>query len=135
MKLGYIELLNQKHPMCFSYAAMAELEEKFGSLEAMDEQLDSPKLSIYVPAVNALLETLMKAGRTYAGAMGEELPPPLPCRVVDVISLDDKREIISAYRTITQDSKREVEVAEKKQEATQAAEQLRGCITTAAGQD
>ena len=70
-----------------------------------------------------------------AAAMGEQLPPELPCRVVDVISLDDKREIITAYRTITRDSRRDVEVAAKKQEATQAAEQLRGSITTAAAQD
>lgn len=135
MKLGYVELLGQKHPMCFSYTAMAELEEHFGSLEAMEEQLGAEKLSIYVPAVNALLETLMRAGRIYASAIGEELPPPLTCKVVDVISLEDKREIITAYRTITGHSKREVEVAAKKQEATQAAEQLRGCITTAAAQD
>lgn len=135
MKIGHIELLGQKHPMCFSYAAMAELEEVFGSLKDMEEQLDSNKLSVYVPAVNTLLETLMRAGRVYAAAMGEELPPALPCRVVDVISIDDKREVIAAYKVITKDSRREVEVAGKNAGATQGEAALRGSITTAAGQD
>lgn len=135
MKLGYLELLGQKHPMCFSYAAMAELEESFGSLTAMEEQLDSDKLTVYVPAVNTLLETLLRAGRVYATAMGEELPPALPCRVVDVISIDDKREVLTAYKVITQDSRREVEVQAKNAAATQDVEALRGSITTAPGQD
>lgn len=135
MKLGYLELLGQKHPLCFSYAAAAELEEAFGSLEAMGDQVDSDKLSVSVPAINTLLEVLMKAGRIYAGAMGEELPPKLPCKPVELIQANQRREVIVAFRTITGHSTREVETAGKNAEATQGEEPLRGSTTTGPGQD
>ena len=130
MKLGYLELLGQKHPLCFSYAAAAELEEAFGSLEAMGDQVDSEKLSVSVPATNTLLEVLMKAGRIYAKAMGEELPPELPCKPVELIQANQRREVIVAFRTITGHSAREVETEGKNAEATQGEEQLRGSIST-----
>lgn len=135
MKLGYLELLGQKHPMCFSYAAAADLEEAFGSLSGMEEQVFSDKLSISVPATNILLETLLKAGRIYAKAMGEDLPNPLPCRPVDLIPANDKRAISAVFTTITGDAKREVEVQAKNAAATQDVEALRGSTTTAPAQD
>lgn len=135
MKLGYLELLGAKHPMCFSYAAAAELEEAFGSLSGMEEQVFSDKLSISVPATNTLLETLLKAGRIYAKAMGEELPAPLPCRPVELIPANDKRAISAVFTTIAGDAKREVEVQAKNAPATQDEEALRGSITTEPAQD
>lgn len=135
MKLGYLELMGRKHPMCFSYAAAAELEEAFGSLEEMEAQVFDDKLSVCVPATNTLLEVLMKAGRIYAQAMGEELPPALPCRAVDLIPANDKNAIRAVFATITGDARREVEVKAKNAPATQGEEALRGSITTEAGQD
>ena len=135
MKIGYLELMGQRHPMCFSYAAAAELEEAFGSLEGMEAQVFDDKLSICVPATNKLLEVLMKAGRIYAKAMGEELPAPLPCRPVDLIPANDKKAISAVFATISGDAKREVEVKAKNAQATQGEEALRGSTITAPGQD
>lgn len=135
MKIGYLELMGQKHPMCFSYSAAAELEEAFGSLEGMEAQVFDDKLTVCVPATNTLLEVLMKAGRIYARAMGEELPAPLPCRPVDLIPANDKKAISAVFATISGDAKREVEVKAKNAPATQGGEALRGSTTTAPVQD
>lgn len=135
MKIGYLELMGQKHPMCFSYSAAAELEEAFGSLEGVEAQVFDDKLTVCVPATNTLLEVLMKAGRIYAKAMGEELPAPLPCRPVDLIPANDKKAISAVFATISGDAKREVEVKAKNVPATQDEEALRGSTTTVPGQD
>jgi len=85
MKVTYIELLGERHPLCFSLAASEALDESFGGLDRMTQALSSGSLSQTAKAVDTVLQILMKAGRVYCGARGDELPPPLPCRPADLL--------------------------------------------------
>lgn len=119
MKLTYIELLGQKHPLCFSLGAAEALTEAFGSIENLDKEIGSKDVGRIAKATNTLLEILLKSGRVYASAMGEELPPELPCRPADVIDVRDKSVLADAMAAIRGDTKREVETESKNTEATQ----------------
>lgn len=119
MQLTYIELLGKKHPLCFSLGAAEELTERFGSIEKLDEEIGSKDVGRIAKATNTLLEILLKAGRIYASAMGEDLPEPLPCRPADVIDVRDKTVLANAMAAIRGDTKREVETESKNMEATQ----------------
>lgn len=133
MKLGYIRLMDREYPLCFSYRAAQAVEEAFGSLEAMAEQVEHEKLSVSVPATDTMLGILMEAGRVYTEANGGEVPPPIKCRPSDLLPANNIRELRKAFACIVNDSEREVEVEEepgKNGEATQDEEVLRGCTTT-----
>lgn len=121
MKVTYIELLGQKHPMCFSLGASEQLDELFGGLENMDAELHSGNVARVARATNTVLEVLLKAGRIYVSATGEDLPPPLPCRPADLIDVTDKTYGSAIHNTISGDSAREVETVSKNAEATQDA--------------
>ena len=45
MKVTYIELLGERHPLCFSLAASEALDESFGGLDRMTQALSSGSLS------------------------------------------------------------------------------------------
>ena len=85
MKVSYVEFLGQKHPLCFSLAASEAILEEFQSLEAMSDAITGEDVAIKVHAIDRVLQILMKAGRIYASACGEDLPPELPCRPADLI--------------------------------------------------
>lgn len=119
MRLSYIELLGKKHPLCFSLAAAEALDEAFGSIEKLDEEIGSKDVGRIARATNTLLEILMEAGRIYAAALGEELPEKLPCRPADVIDVRDKTVLANAMAAIRGDTQREVETESKNMEATQ----------------
>lgn len=130
MKVGHIELEGVQHPLCFSLAAADELTEAFGDLQAMEDALTSDNVSTFARAMDTTLAALMRAGRIRAQEVGEELPPPIRCRPIDLIGVNDRRAIIAIYTTIAKDSKTEVEVDEKNVRATQGEGQLRGFTTT-----
>lgn len=119
MKTTYIELLGEKHPMCFSLAAAEEMSQRFGGMEKLEEEIGSGDIGRIAAATNALLEILMKAGRIYAEACGEELPKKLSCRPADLIDVRDKNVLAHAMSAIRGDSSREVETISKNMEATQ----------------
>lgn len=119
MKVGHIELEGVQHPLCFSLAAADELEEAFGSMEAMEEALTSDSIRVFARAMDTTMAALMKAGRIRAAAVGEELPPPITCRPIDLIGVNDNRAIIAIYQTIKRDSDTTVEVAGKNAQARQ----------------
>ncbi len=118
MKVTYIELLGEKHPLCFSLAAQEALEETFGGLDAMSEEFASGESRRIISAVDKALQILMKAGRVYLSARGEELPAPLPCRPADLIGAGEKEKIKTIFQAIAADTEREVEVEIKNGEAT-----------------
>ncbi len=120
MKIKSIELLGAQHPLCFSMTASQNLTERFGSLGAMAEQLISDDIPTRVDAINDALTELMKAGRIYAKARGEELPPELPCRVADALPASFTSPVALILSVMQGDSKREVEVEDtgKNAEAT-----------------
>jgi len=76
MKVTYIELLGERHPLCFSLAASEALDESFGGLDRMTQALSSGSLSQTAKAVDTVLQILMKAGRGYFGGGAPPSPPP-----------------------------------------------------------
>lgn len=118
MKVSYIELLGQKHPLCLSLAAVEALTEEFGDLSKMADELDERNLSKMASAVDRILTILLKSGRTYAGALGEELPPELPCRPADLIDVRDQAAVQAIFSAMRTDAERTVEVEGKNAEAT-----------------
>lgn len=130
MKLSYIELLGEKHPMCFSLAATEALTDEFGSLDAMQDALTCNDIGVVVRSVDKVLSILMKAGRIYAGAIGEPLPPALPGRPVDFIEAVDKNTVRKIFEAMAGDSKQTIQAVSKNAEATQDEAALRGSTTT-----
>lgn len=119
MRVSYVELLGEKHPLCFSLAASEELSEKFGGLEKMQNALESGDITRLAKAVDVVLSCLMKAGRIYVKAMGGELPNELPCRPADLIDVTDGEAVKAIFTAISADTSREVEAKGKNARATQ----------------
>lgn len=119
MRVSTIELLGRKHPLCFSLTAAAEMDEAFGGLENLSEEMQSGGLSQRAAAINRALEILLKAGRIYAAASGLELPEPLPCAPADLIDVTDGAAVQAIFSAISGDTEREVETVPKNGTATQ----------------
>lgn len=109
MRISYIELLGEQHPMCFSLSASEAMSSKFGSLERMQEDLQSGDLARVARAVDEVLAILLRAGRTYVAAIGGDLPKELPCRPADLIDVTDGSAIKAIFATIRNDTNRTVE--------------------------
>lgn len=135
MKVTYIELLGERHPLCFSLAASEALDEAFGGLDKMTEALSGGSLSQIAKAADTVLQILMKAGRVYCGARGDTLPPPLTCRPADLLDVRDGSTVRLILAAISGDSEREVEAAPKKDGAARDREAPRGSTTTEPGPD
>lgn len=122
MKVTYIELAGKKHPLCFSLAVSETLDEAFGGLENMQEELYSRNISRISKALDVVLTALMDAGRIYLTACGEgdKLPPRLTCRPADLLDVRDNSIVNIVLSAIMGDSAREVEAVTKNGGATQA---------------
>lgn len=118
MKVSYIELLGEQHPMCFSLAASEELSAKFGGLEKMENALASKDIAQVAHAVDTVLDCLLKAGRIYVTAAGGELPAELPCRPADLIDVTDGSAVKAIFTAIATDTARTVETKVKNGGAT-----------------
>ena len=130
MRVTYIELLGQQHPLCFSLAASEAMDEAFGGLDKMQEELQSGSICRVAKATDKVLTILLKAGRIYASARGEELPDKLPCRPADLIDASSKKAIYAIFSVISSDTEREVETASKNGEAAPDLAAPLGCTTT-----
>lgn len=119
MRVSYIELLGEQHPMCFSLAASEELSTEFGGLDRMQEALASGDIARVAKAVDTVLDCLLKAGRIYVSATGGELPKELPCRPADLIDVTDGTAVRAIFTAISNDTSREVEAKTKNGKATQ----------------
>lgn len=109
MRTSYIELLGRNYPLCLSLSAAEELVNAFGSLDAMADLLDGQDISKMTKAVDTILSVLMKAGRIYAQALGEEVPPELPCRPADLIDVREQHAVQSIFNAMRSDTERTVE--------------------------
>lgn len=118
MKVTYIELLGQDHPLCFSLAASEKILEQFDSLEDMSEAVTGKDLAKKVHAIDTVLQILMQAGRIYVHALGETLPPELPCRPSDVIDIREPKAVQAIFEAMTAGVKRTVEIEQKNGKAT-----------------
>lgn len=118
MRVSYIELLGEKHPMCFSLSASEELSSEFGGLEKMQNALESKDIAQVASAVDKVLVCLLKAGRIYVGATGGELPAELTCRPADLIDVTDGEAVKAIFTAISADTTRTVETKQKNGKAT-----------------
>lgn len=119
MRVSTIELLGKKYPMCFSLTAATEMDEAFGGLENLPARINSGGLAQQMAAINTALEILLKAGRIYALASGQEVPEPLPCAPADLIDVTDGAAVKAIFSAISNDTEREVETVPKNGEAAQ----------------
>ena len=119
MRVSYIELLGEQHPMCFSLTASEELSSEFGGLEKMQNALESRDIAQVAKAVDKVLACLLKAGRIYVGATGGQLPAELPCRPADLIDVTDGEAVRAIFTAISADTARTVETKTKNAGATQ----------------
>lgn len=108
MKVQHIELLGKKYPLCFSLAVAEELDEHFGGLDKMADELTSKDIKKVARATDVVLVAMMKAGRIYAGAMGEEVPPPIPCKPSDLLDPREGRAISAIFTAVKSDGARKV---------------------------
>lgn len=118
MKVTYVEFLGQKHPLCFSLKAYEEVLDTFGSMDGLYAMLTSENLTDIIQGLDKLLPILMRAGRLYASAIGEQLPPELKVRPSDVLDARDPAALGAVISSIKNDTARTVEVVAKNGEAT-----------------
>ena len=110
MRTTYIELLGEKHPLCFSLSAIEEICDEFGSVEEMQNILfNDEDTSGRLRAIGKLLNILIKAGRRYFNLIGEPLPKEIKGNVADLIDISDPDAVTKVFEAIASDSEREVE--------------------------
>ena len=122
MKVSYIELLGEKHPLCFSLSATEEIVEEFGGTEQMTDAITGGDVLTKLRAVDKVLDVLLRAGRRYCAAAGLEMPEkPLGCRPADVMDVSDPSAVQAIFSTISSDSARTITAAPKNAEPTRGA--------------
>ena len=122
MKVSYIELLGEKHPLCFSLSATEEIVEEFGGTEQMTDAITSGDTVSQLRAVDKVLDILLRAGRRYCEAAGIEMPAKaLRCRPADVMDVTDPSAVQAIFSTISADSARTITATPKNAEPTQGA--------------
>ena len=112
MKVNYLTLGGQRHPVCFSLGAGEELVEKCGvDLSELPDMLSGGSIAERFHAVDTMLTVLLKYGRQYAKYAGERVPDPLPCRPIDLIGIDEIDDVTSAiFGLISKDAETSVEL-------------------------
>lgn len=115
MKVTYIELLGERHPLCFSLSAIEDICDTFGSVEDMQTLLfDDTNTSAKLKTVGKLLDILVKAGRRYFKLAGKELPPEIKGNLADLIDISDPGSITKVFEAINGDAEREIEARPSK---------------------
>lgn len=118
-KLQYFEICNRRYPVICSFAAIAALDERFGSMEAMNEAFMSKKPSSVVRAFDDAMEIFLAEGSIYAEAYGLEVPPPLPCKPSSLVHITENDKLFGFIQALMDgDTRREVETVSKNAEAT-----------------
>lgn len=132
MKVIPIKLGEVDYPMCMSLTAVERIEEEFGGLEQLMESLtytNAGGLTNVIRAAETVLGIFLDAGRTYATARGETVPPLPDCRLTDLLGVDEMNFSGLVNEVIGASTTREVEAEPpKKEEATAEvpAEAVRG---------
>ena len=119
MNIHYLELAGNRYPMCYSASAAIMLDEQFGGVENISKKLNQ-KASVgeVAKTVVGIADVLVRAGMEYSRLVGLETPAVLQGSIGNLISMDDTDTVRSIMAVIMGDSKREVEVEEKKDTAT-----------------
>ena len=117
MRVGEIEVLGAKYPMCFSTRVVANVCKKFGSLDGLDAALASEDAGALLESTFWLISELSRAGSRYKEFLGENAPKPLDeDTLYTVFGIDDIARLrVDVYSTISVGAKREVEIEEEKE--------------------
>lgn len=114
MRISYIELAGERHPLCFSLTAIEEISSEWGDMDGMSKAIsDTENLARKLNAINKLLEILIAAGRRYGETVGMELPPKLKCRPGDLIDITDSDTLGKIFAVVKNDAERDVEAVSK----------------------
>lgn len=132
MKINYITLGGQRHPICFSLHAMELIGEEFGSMDQMIAAVQSSDLAQMARSTNRMLEILLESGRLYCQTMGVEVPPELTCAPGALLDISSEEVVQEVFGAITDDQAREVEIKPPKNAgATRSTKAPRGSTSTA----
>lgn len=112
MKLTYITLRGEQHPLCYNLYAIEKMCDEFGGLDEMSNAVSSDNTGEQIRAVGKVLKILLDGGRAYCAEMAIDVPPAIknPSAVIDVSSPEMVKAIFS---TINGDKETEIEVAGK----------------------
>lgn len=103
MRMAYIELFEEKHPLCFSLAVYEELTDEYGSIDNVFTAIRDKDRKTALRAVNKVLRTMMKAGRIHAAYYSEPLPPEFPEKLYDAIGIFHLAAVNAITKAITND--------------------------------
>lgn len=117
MKLVYITLRGEQHPLCYNLTAVEEICEEFGSLDGMTEAINSGEQGVQVLALGKVLRCLLDGGRAYCKEMEMDLPRPVrnPSALIDITSPETVKAI---FASVNAGKEAEVEAYSKNVEAT-----------------
>ena len=114
MRITYIELLGERHPLCFSLSAIEQIADTFGGIEEMQAALGDDSNTVkQMKNVITLLKILMRAGRRYYKLMDEELPRDLIDNVGDLLDFSDPRATAAVFEAIGAGSEEEIKTQSK----------------------
>ena len=119
MRITYIELAGNKHPLCFSLSATEEICDAFGDTDKMADAITSGNVAEKIKAVDKVLTILLAAGRRYCQEVGMELPPAIKGRPADVIDITSSSAVEAIFDTLKTDTERTVTAQSKNGEPTQ----------------
>lgn len=110
MRVTYINLLGEEHPLCFSFSAIEEITDKFGGMSEMQEVLFSDDLGKQMKAVGQLLAILLKAGRRHAKLVGLPLPKEIEGDITDLLGVSEVATALTkVVETTSNDSSQEID--------------------------
>lgn len=104
MKQAYIELFEEKHPLCFSLAVYEELIDEYGSIEDVFAAIRDKDRKTALRAVNKVLRIMMKAGRIHTAYCDEPLPPQFPEQLYDALGIFHVAAVSAISNAITNDT-------------------------------
>lgn len=112
MKLTYITLRGEQHPLCYNLYAIERMCDEFGGLDEMSDAVSSDNTGEQIRAVGKVLKILLDGGRAYCAEMAIDMPPAIanPSAVIDASSPEAIKAIFSA---INGDKETEIEVQGK----------------------
>lgn len=105
MKLHYITLKGEEHPLCYNLQAAAELIDEFGGLDAWQAALNGAN---NVMAIAKTLKILLNGGRAYCEEMGISMPQPVK-NAAAVIDISSPEAVKAIFGAIASDTDREVQ--------------------------
>ena len=113
MEVRCVWCLVQRNPLGLCMGASETILAEFKRLDEMRDAIAGDVLVKKGHALDRVLQILMKAGRIYLSACGEDVPPELPCRPADLIDVRDPKATQAIFDVMRSDTERTVEAEGK----------------------